>query len=72
MKLFIAFVHYRVCKRWKRLVKDQKLWRFVDLTTWKRVSYRTLVFKLSLSHSLSLSHTHIYSLYYRNVKLKMQ
>ncbi|XP_037317103.1 uncharacterized protein LOC119210818 isoform X2 [Pungitius pungitius] len=25
----------RVCKRWKRLVKDQRLWRFVDLTAWK-------------------------------------
>ncbi|KAG7224818.1 hypothetical protein INR49_013532, partial [Caranx melampygus] len=25
----------RVCKRWKRLVKDQRLWRHVDLTTWK-------------------------------------
>ncbi|XP_034739788.1 aurora kinase B isoform X3 [Etheostoma cragini] len=24
-----------VCKRWKRLVKDQRLWRFVDLTAWK-------------------------------------
>lgn len=61
MKLFIAFVHYRVCKRWKRLVKDQKLWRFVDLTTWKRVSYRTLVFKLSLT--LFLFHTHISIVY---------
>lgn len=29
----------RVCKRWKRLVKDQRLWRFVDLTAWKGVSY---------------------------------
>ncbi|XP_045886957.1 uncharacterized protein LOC123957900 isoform X2 [Micropterus dolomieu] len=27
----------RVCKRWKRLVKDQRLWRFVDLTAWKGV-----------------------------------
>ncbi|KAG8003860.1 F-box/LRR-repeat protein 12 [Nibea albiflora] len=25
----------RVCKRWKRLVKDQRLWRLVDLTAWK-------------------------------------
>ncbi|KAM6952469.1 aurora kinase B-like isoform 3-T3 [Lycodopsis pacificus] len=25
----------RVCKRWNRLVKDQRLWRFVDLTAWK-------------------------------------
>uniref|UniRef100_A0A3Q3N791 F-box and leucine rich repeat protein 12 n=1 Tax=Mastacembelus armatus TaxID=205130 RepID=A0A3Q3N791_9TELE len=27
----------RVCKRWKRLVKDQRLWRLVDLTAWKGV-----------------------------------
>lgn len=27
----------RVCKRWKRLVKDQRLWRNVDLTSWKGV-----------------------------------
>ncbi|XP_018549258.1 uncharacterized protein LOC108895077 isoform X2 [Lates calcarifer] len=27
----------RVCKRWKRLVKDQRLWRVVDLTAWKGV-----------------------------------
>ncbi|TDH07401.1 hypothetical protein EPR50_G00105630 [Perca flavescens] len=32
----------RVCKRWKRLVKDQRLWRFVDLTAWKGVTSRTL------------------------------
>lgn len=32
----------RVCKRWKRLVKDQKLWRSVDLTTWKGVTSRIL------------------------------
>ncbi|XP_068449418.1 F-box/LRR-repeat protein 12-like [Clinocottus analis] len=32
----------RVCKRWKRLVKDQKLWRFVDLTAWKGVTSRIL------------------------------
>ncbi|XP_061832747.1 aurora kinase B isoform X2 [Nerophis lumbriciformis] len=25
----------RVCKRWRRLVKDQRLWRLVDLTAWK-------------------------------------
>ncbi|KAJ0049827.1 hypothetical protein NL108_003595, partial [Boleophthalmus pectinirostris] len=24
-----------VCKRWRRLVKDQRLWRVVDLTAWK-------------------------------------
>ncbi|CAL8234007.1 unnamed protein product [Arctogadus glacialis] len=27
----------RVCERWKRLVKDQRLWRLVDLTAWKGV-----------------------------------
>ncbi|XP_039976443.1 F-box/LRR-repeat protein 12-like isoform X2 [Xiphias gladius] len=27
----------RVCTRWKRLVKDQRLWRLVDLTAWKGV-----------------------------------
>ncbi|XP_029971018.1 F-box/LRR-repeat protein 12 [Salarias fasciatus] len=32
----------RVCKRWKRLVKDQKLWRSVDLTAWKGVTSRIL------------------------------
>ncbi|KAM3612277.1 uncharacterized protein V6R79_006033 [Siganus canaliculatus] len=32
----------RVCKRWKRLVKDQRLWRRVDLTTWKGVTSRIL------------------------------
>ncbi|XP_053284949.1 F-box/LRR-repeat protein 12 [Pleuronectes platessa] len=32
----------RVCKRWKRLVKDQRLWRFVDLTAWKGVTSRIL------------------------------
>uniref|UniRef100_A0A3Q2PK13 F-box and leucine rich repeat protein 12 n=1 Tax=Fundulus heteroclitus TaxID=8078 RepID=A0A3Q2PK13_FUNHE len=32
----------RVCKRWKRLVKDQRLWRTVDLTAWKGVTSRIL------------------------------
>ncbi|KAK9532878.1 hypothetical protein VZT92_010242 [Zoarces viviparus] len=32
----------RVCKRWNRLVKDQRLWRFVDLTAWKGVTSRIL------------------------------
>ncbi|XP_062332714.1 F-box/LRR-repeat protein 12-like isoform X1 [Osmerus eperlanus] len=32
----------RVCKRWKRLVKDQRLWRAVDLTAWKGVTSRML------------------------------
>ncbi|XP_073677080.1 F-box/LRR-repeat protein 12-like [Garra rufa] len=32
----------RVCRRWKQLVRDQRLWRTVDLSTWKRVSSRTL------------------------------
>lgn len=27
----------RVCRRWKQLVKDQRLWRAVDLSTWKGV-----------------------------------
>uniref|UniRef100_A0A3Q3VRY7 F-box domain-containing protein n=1 Tax=Mola mola TaxID=94237 RepID=A0A3Q3VRY7_MOLML len=27
----------RVCKRWKRLIKDQRLWRTVDLTSQKGV-----------------------------------
>ncbi|XP_064181922.1 F-box/LRR-repeat protein 12-like [Anguilla rostrata] len=32
----------RVCKRWRRLIKDQRLWRAVDLTEWKGVTSRTL------------------------------
>ncbi|XP_076005291.1 F-box/LRR-repeat protein 12 [Genypterus blacodes] len=32
----------RVCKRWGRLVKDQRLWRHVDLTAWKGVTARIL------------------------------
>ncbi|KAM4555189.1 aurora kinase B isoform 1-T1 [Odontesthes bonariensis] len=32
----------RVCKRWKRLIKDQRLWRTVDLTAWKGVTSRIL------------------------------
>uniref|UniRef100_A0A087XA56 F-box domain-containing protein n=1 Tax=Poecilia formosa TaxID=48698 RepID=A0A087XA56_POEFO len=36
----------RVCKRWKRLVKDQRLWRTVDLTAWKGVTSRILWFLL--------------------------
>uniref|UniRef100_H3DE61 F-box domain-containing protein n=1 Tax=Tetraodon nigroviridis TaxID=99883 RepID=H3DE61_TETNG len=32
----------RVCKKWKRLVKDQRLWRNVDLTSWKGVTSRIL------------------------------
>ncbi|KAK2848656.1 hypothetical protein Q5P01_008490 [Channa striata] len=32
----------RVCKRWKRLVKDQRLWRLVDMTAWKGVTSRIL------------------------------
>ncbi|KAF7660996.1 hypothetical protein LDENG_00271230 [Lucifuga dentata] len=32
----------RVCKRWRRLVKDQRLWRHVDLTAWKGVTSRIL------------------------------
>ncbi|XP_077466174.1 F-box/LRR-repeat protein 12 [Stigmatopora argus] len=32
----------RVCKKWRRLVKDQKLWRLVDLTTWKGMTSRIL------------------------------
>ncbi|CAL8271377.1 unnamed protein product [Boreogadus saida] len=32
----------RVCERWKRLVKDQRLWRLVDLTAWKGVTSRIL------------------------------
>ena len=31
----------RVCKRWRRLVKDQRLWRLVDLTAWKGVRMPT-------------------------------
>ncbi|XP_028315638.1 F-box/LRR-repeat protein 12 [Gouania willdenowi] len=36
----------RVCKRWKRLAKDQMLWRNVNLTSCKRVSVRFLWFLL--------------------------
>ncbi|KAL2088277.1 hypothetical protein ACEWY4_015176 [Coilia grayii] len=32
----------RVCKRWRRLVKDQRLWRNVDLTTWKGITLHLL------------------------------
>lgn len=32
----------RVSKKWKRLVKDQRLWRTVDLTAWKGVTSRIL------------------------------
>ncbi|XP_061832746.1 aurora kinase B isoform X1 [Nerophis lumbriciformis] len=32
----------RVCKRWRRLVKDQRLWRLVDLTAWKGTTSRIL------------------------------
>ncbi|XP_014047608.1 F-box/LRR-repeat protein 12 [Salmo salar] len=32
----------RVCKRWRRLVKDQRLWRTIDLTAWKGVTSRML------------------------------
>nr|XP_061792627.1 F-box/LRR-repeat protein 12-like [Nerophis lumbriciformis] len=32
----------RVCKKWRRLVKDQKLWRLVDLTTWRGMTSRIL------------------------------
>ncbi|KAK3519566.1 hypothetical protein QTP86_029666 [Hemibagrus guttatus] len=32
----------RVCKRWRALIKDQRLWRTVDLSTWKRVTSRML------------------------------
>ncbi|CAK6964957.1 F-box/LRR-repeat protein 12-like [Scomber scombrus] len=32
----------RVCRRWRRLVKDQRLWRVVDLTAWKGVTSRIL------------------------------
>ncbi|XP_022518229.2 F-box/LRR-repeat protein 12 [Astyanax mexicanus] len=32
----------RVCKRWRQLVKDQRLWRNVDLSTWKGMTSRVL------------------------------
>ncbi|XP_054648231.1 F-box/LRR-repeat protein 12-like [Dunckerocampus dactyliophorus] len=32
----------RVCKRWRRLVRDQRLWRLVDLTAWKGMTSRIL------------------------------
>ncbi|XP_027027640.1 F-box/LRR-repeat protein 12 [Tachysurus fulvidraco] len=32
----------RVCKRWRALIKDQRLWRTVDISTWKRVTSRVL------------------------------
>ncbi|XP_043087279.1 F-box/LRR-repeat protein 12-like [Puntigrus tetrazona] len=32
----------RVCRRWKQLVKDQRLWRVVDLSTWKGLTSRAL------------------------------
>ncbi|KAL4631135.1 F-box/LRR-repeat protein 12 [Arapaima gigas] len=32
----------RVCKRWRRLVKDQRLWRIVDLSEWKGMTSRLL------------------------------
>ncbi|XP_072550384.1 F-box/LRR-repeat protein 12-like [Salminus brasiliensis] len=32
----------RVCRRWRQLVKDQRLWRSVDLSTWKGMTSRVL------------------------------
>ncbi|XP_067314236.1 F-box/LRR-repeat protein 12-like [Pseudorasbora parva] len=44
----------RVCRRWKQLVKDQRLWRAVDLSTWKRVTSRVLwiLLRQYLGHGL--------------------
>ncbi|KAK2891397.1 hypothetical protein Q8A67_014040 [Cirrhinus molitorella] len=44
----------RVCRRWKQLVKDQRLWRAVDLSTWKGVTSRVLwvLLRQYLGHGL--------------------
>uniref|UniRef100_A0AAY5ETH6 F-box domain-containing protein n=1 Tax=Electrophorus electricus TaxID=8005 RepID=A0AAY5ETH6_ELEEL len=44
----------RVCRRWRRLVKDQRLWRTVDLSTWKGVTTRILwvLLRQYLGHGL--------------------
>uniref|UniRef100_A0A3Q3F0I6 F-box/LRR-repeat protein 12-like n=1 Tax=Labrus bergylta TaxID=56723 RepID=A0A3Q3F0I6_9LABR len=43
MNLFVVFYFVcRVCKRWKRLVKDQRLWRLVDLTVTSRILWLLL------------------------------
>ncbi|XP_048043969.1 F-box/LRR-repeat protein 12-like isoform X1 [Megalobrama amblycephala] len=44
----------RVCRRWKQLVKDQRLWRAVDLSAWKRVTSRVLwiLLRQYLGHGL--------------------
>ncbi|XP_077053705.1 F-box/LRR-repeat protein 12 isoform X1 [Siphateles boraxobius] len=46
----------RVCRRWKQLVKDQRLWRAVDLSSWKRVTSRVLwvLLRQYLGHGLRL------------------
>ncbi|KAI2656660.1 F-box/LRR-repeat protein 12 [Labeo rohita] len=44
----------RVCRRWKQLVKDQRLWRAVDLCTWKGMTSRVLwvLLRQYLGHGL--------------------
>ncbi|XP_052470988.1 F-box/LRR-repeat protein 12 [Carassius gibelio] len=44
----------RVCRRWKQLVKDQRLWRAVDLSTWKGLTSRVLwvLLRQYLGHGL--------------------
>lgn len=45
---------FRVCRRWKQLVKDQRLWRAVDLSTWKGLTSRVLwvLLRQYLGHGL--------------------
>uniref|UniRef100_A0A3Q3R4X1 F-box domain-containing protein n=1 Tax=Monopterus albus TaxID=43700 RepID=A0A3Q3R4X1_MONAL len=49
----------RVCKRWKRLVRDQRLWRFVDLTAWKGVSMFLQAMRLFLCFISVFSYTSV-------------
>lgn len=44
----------RVCKRWKALIKDQRLWRTVDISTWKRVRCSLLLYSV-IHHLPSLA-----------------
>ncbi len=36
------FFHYRVCKRWRDLLKHPSIWRHIDVTAYKRLAHKTL------------------------------
>uniref|UniRef100_A0A8C1MQI4 F-box domain-containing protein n=1 Tax=Cyprinus carpio TaxID=7962 RepID=A0A8C1MQI4_CYPCA len=44
----------RVCRRWRQLVKDQRLWRTVDLSSWNGLTSRVLwvLLRQYLGHGL--------------------